>query len=204
MSVHTLIFDLGNVLIAWNPRLIYRNYFSTTTETDWFIDNIATLEWNEEQDRGRSIATATEWLLERYPAYEVPIRMYYDHWTEAFPGPISENVELLETLHQQGKHRLLALTNWSAELFPWARKNYPFLACFEDILVSGEVKMKKPDPEIYELLRNRYQLGDFSGCLFIDDSLRNVLAARNLGLDSIHFQNPAQLRQELFLRGLAP
>lgn len=209
MSIHTIIFDLGNVLIGWNPRNLYHQVFATPEEADWFVSNITHLDWNEEQDRGRPIAEATELLVKEHPEWEREIRIYYDRWTEHFSGPIEENVALLRELqssHLLGKshtqYRLLALTNWSAELFPWARATYNFLNIFEDIMVSGEVKMKKPDPEIYELLRERYDLGDFSGCVFIDDSLRNVEAARKLGLDSIQMENPTQLRAELRKRGV--
>ncbi|MEM9836553.1 MAG: HAD-IA family hydrolase [Bacteroidota bacterium] len=206
---HTIIFDLGNVLIRWNPRLLYYKVFPTAAEADWFVDNIVDLDWNEEQDRGRPIAVATEELVQQHPKWEAEIRMYYDRFEEHFPGAIEENVALLRRLQsskdpqsQPAKYRLLALTNWSAELFPWARKTYDFLDLFEDIMVSGEVKMKKPDPEIYELLRTTYDLGDFSGCVFIDDSLRNSVSARKCGLDTIRFEHPTQLVQELRARGV--
>ncbi|MEL6140441.1 MAG: HAD-IA family hydrolase, partial [Bacteroidota bacterium] len=143
-----------------------------------------------------------EVLVQKHPEWEREIRMYYDRWTEAFPGAIQGTVDILKTLHDSGNYRLLALTNWSAELFPWAKANYPFLELFESIMVSGEVKMKKPDPEIYELLRTQYNLGNFSGCVFTDDSLRNVEGAIKAGLDSIHFQDPNQLRNELIARGI--
>lgn len=201
-SYQTVIFDLGNVLIAWNPRLIYQDVFSTQEELDYFFTEVANLEWNEEQDRGRPIAEGTASLIAQHPKYEREIRMYYDRWTEAFPGAITGTVELLKQIHGAGQHRLLALTNWSAELFPWARAQYDFLQLFEDIMVSGEVGMKKPNPEIYELLRHRYQLGNFEGCLFIDDSQRNVDAAQKLGLDSIRFLDSNQLRQALEERGV--
>ena len=198
----TIIFDLGNVLIAWNPRLIYRDVFSSAEELDYFFTEVANLEWNEEQDRGRPIAEGTAALIAKHPKYEREIRMYYDRWTEAFPGAISGTVELLQAFHRSGNYRLLALTNWSAELFPWARAQYDFLQLFEDIMVSGEVGLKKPNPAIYELLRQRYQLGNFEGCLFIDDSQRNVDAAQRLGLESIRFQDSEQLTLELKQRGV--
>ncbi|MTB52457.1 HAD family phosphatase [Lewinella sp. W8] len=200
--IHTVIFDLGNVLIGWNPRLLYNKVFDDPERSDWFVNNIVTLDWNEEQDRGRPVAEATELLVRQYPEWEREIRIYYDRWTEHFSGPIPGNVELLKRLHAAGNYRLLGLTNWSAELFPWARENFDFLELFEDIMVSGEVKMKKPDPEIYEHLRLTYSLGDFSGCIFIDDSERNVLAARAAGLDAIRMKTPEQTREKLRGRGL--
>ncbi len=226
---HTIIFDLGNVLIGWNPRQLYRKVFDSPEKADWFVDNIVTLDWNEEQDRGRPIAEATELLVRQHPEWEKEIRIYYDRWTESFSGSIPGSVDILKQLaaatreestlttniematrrskvssfdSQERAYRLLALTNWSAELFPWARESFDFLSLFEDIIVSGEVKMKKPEPPIYLHLRDKHQLGDFSGCLFIDDSARNVAAAQQLGLESIQFQNPAQLAEALRQSGL--
>lgn len=197
MAPHTIIFDLGNVLIGWNPRLLYNKVFPTPEKADWFVKNIVTLDWNEEQDKGRPAAAATELLVAEYPEWEAEIRMYYDRFTEQFSGAIEGSVKILKALHQTGQYRLLALTNWSAEYFPWARANFDFLEIFEHITVSGEIKMKKPEARIYEHIRQAYDLGDFSGCLFIDDSERNVIAARKAGLDSIQFTNADALKLEL-------
>jgi len=200
--VHTIIFDIGNVLIGWNPRNLYNKVFDTPEEAEWFVNNITHLDWNEEQDRGRPVAVATELLVIEYPDWEREIRMYYDRWTEHFSGAIAGSVNVLKALDATGDYRLLALTNWSAELFPWARENFDFLEIFEDIMVSGEVKMKKPNPDIFLHLAETYGLGDFSGCLFIDDSARNCAAARSLGLDSIQFVGVEQLKPELKQRGV--
>jgi len=201
-TIHTIIFDIGNVLIGWNPRLLYNKVFDTPEEADWFVNNITHLDWNEEQDRGRSVAEATELLVAEHPKWEREIRMYYDRWTEHFSGAIAGSVEVLKALEVSNNYRLLALTNWSAELFPWARENFDFLEIFEDIMVSGEVKMKKPNPDIFLHLAETYALNNFSGCLFIDDSARNCATARSLGLDAIQFFDPAQLQQELAVRGV--
>jgi len=200
--VHTIIFDIGNVLIGWNPRNLYNKVFDTPEEAEWFVNNITHLDWNEEQDRGRPVAVATELLVIEYPDWEREIRMYYDRWTEHFSGAIAGSVNVLKALDATGDYRLLALTNWSAELFPWARENFDFLDIFEDIMVSGEVKMKKPNPDIFLHLAETYRLGDFSGCLFIDDSARNCVTARSLGLDSIRFERPEELKVELKQRGV--
>lgn len=201
--IHTIIFDIGNVLIGWNPRLLYNKVFDTPEEADWFVNNITHLDWNEEQDRGRPVAEATELLVAEHPKWEREIRMYYGRWTEHFSGAIAGSVEVLKALEASGNYRLLALTNWSAELFPWARENFDFLEIFEDIMVSGEVKMKKPNPDIFLHLAETYGLKDFSGCLFIDDSLRNCETARSLGLDSIRFESPVRLREELVGYGIS-
>ena len=200
MTYHTIIFDIGNVLVGWNPRNLYNKVFDSPEEADWFVRNITHLDWNEEQDRGRPIAEATELLVAEHPEWEREIRLYYDRWTEHFSGPIAGTVAILRELHRRGDHRLLALTNWSAELFPWAREQFDFLTLFEDIMVSGEVKMKKPNPDIYLKLRDTYGLGDFSGCLFIDDSARNVAGAQGLGLESIRFTTPHNLKDQLLAK----
>ncbi|WP_238750800.1 HAD family hydrolase [Neolewinella maritima] len=198
----TIIFDLGNVLIGWQPRALFEQVFETKEEVDYFLQNVATLEWNERQDAGRTIAEGTRELIARHPDFEPHIRTYYDRWTETITGPIEGTVEILRELHASGKYRLLGLTNWSHELFPWARETFDFLELFEDIMVSGEVKLQKPDPAIYRLLHDTYDLQGYAGCVFIDDSLRNVEAARREGLDTIHFKSPEQLREELTKRGV--
>ncbi len=123
MPPHTIIFDIGNVLVGWDPRLLYRKVFATEAEVEHFMTNIATLDWNEAQDAGRSVAEGTAELIARHPEFEREIRLYYDRWTESFSGPIPGTVDILRGLHATGNYRLLALTNWSAELFPWARES---------------------------------------------------------------------------------
>ncbi len=200
--IHTIIFDLGNVLIGWQPRALFAQVFETPEEVDYFLEHVATLEWNEKQDAGRTIAEGTAELIAEHPKFEREIRSYYDRWTETITGAIPGTVEILEALKASGKYRLLGLTNWSHELFPWARDTFSFLELFEDILVSGEVGLQKPDPAIYRLLHDTYDLAGYADCLFIDDSLRNVEAARKEGLDTIRFENPEQLRGELAERGV--
>lgn len=201
--IKTIIFDLGNVLIGWQPRALFDKVFQTTEEVDYFLANVATLEWNERQDAGRTIAEGTRELIDRHPGFEQEIRIYYDRWTETITGPIAGTVEILQALHASGNYRLLGLTNWSHELFPWARKTFPFLDLLENIMVSGEVKLQKPDPAIYKLLHDTFDLKGYNNCVFIDDSLRNVEAARAVGLDTIRFENSEQLRADLEKRGVA-
>lgn len=200
--IHTIIFDLGNVLIGWQPRALFRKVFDTEEEVDYFLNNVATLEWNEQQDAGRTVAEGTAALIAEHPAFEREIRIYYDRWTETITGPIEGSVEILRALHASGKYRLLGLTNWSAELFPWARETFDYLSLFEDILVSGEVGLQKPDPAIYQLLHDRYDLKGYEGCVFIDDSRRNAESARRVGLDTIRFERAEQLRGALAERGV--
>lgn len=197
----TIIFDLGGVLIDWNPRYLYRKIFSTEEEVSWFLENVCTTAWNEQQDAGRSFEEATAELVTRFPLHEVAIRAWFSRWEETIGGPIQETVDLLATLRTQQRHRLYALTNWSAETFPWAKQNFDFLHWFEGIVVSGEEKTLKPHPEFYQILLNRYQVNPTTA-LFIDDNFRNAEAARTLGMDSIHFKSPTQLRADLQLRGI--
>lgn len=202
-GINTIIFDLGNVLIDWNPRYVYRTVFDTEEESEWFLQNICTLDWNEKQDAGYLIATAVEEKVTEFPEWENEIRIYYDRWVEMLKGPINETVEIFRQLKQSGRYKIYGLTNWSAELFPIALEKYDFLSWFDGIVVSGEEKMRKPFPEIYHLLLERYKV-KAEEALFIDDSLRNIKAAGALGINCIHFQSPAQFQQELTLKEVIP
>jgi len=195
-KIETVVFDLGGVLIDWNPEYLFRKIFEDEAEMRHFLEKIATPDWNEQQDAGRPLAEATEWLVERHPEHEVAIRAYYGRWEEMLGGAIRETVAILEEIHTRDEHRLYALTNWSAETFPIARERYAFLQRFEGILVSGEEKLKKPDTRIYRLLFERYGF-EPERALFIDDSLRNVEGAREVGFNAIHFSSPEALKVEL-------
>jgi 2-haloacid dehalogenase len=197
----TIIFDLGAVLIDWNPRHLYRKIFKTEEEISWFLENICTNEWNDEQDAGRSFEEATEILVAKHPEWEVPIRAWYDRWTETIPGPIHETVEILKTIKDSNKYRLYALTNWSAQTFPWALNTFEFLHWFEGIVVSGIEKNRKPRPEFYQILFDRYTVAP-GNALFIDDNIKNIEAGKNIGLTTIHFKSPVQLRYELTQLGI--
>ena len=192
----TIIFDLGAVLIDWNPRYLYRKIFKTEEEIDWFLQNVCTSEWNEEQDAGRSFEEATEILVKKHPEFEHAIRAWYGRWPETILGPISNTVDILQELKQKNGHRLYALTNWSTETFPWALEQFDFLQWFEGIVVSGVEKTRKPFPEFYKILFDRYKVTP-GNAIFIDDNLRNVHAGKALGMESIHFQTPEGLRAEL-------
>ena len=200
-TIDTIIFDLGAVLIDWNPRYLYRKIFQTEEEISWFLENICTSEWNDEQDAGRSFEEATEILLAKHPEWEIPNRAWYDRWTETIPGPIHETVEILKTIKESNKYRLYALTNWSAQTFPWALNNFEFLHWFEGIVVSGIEKKSKPRPEFYQILFDRYDVMP-GKALFIDDNVKNIEAGKIFGLTAIHFKSPIQLRQDLIQIGI--
>ncbi len=195
-TIDTIIFDLGAVLIDWNPRHLYRKIFKTEEEITWFLENICTHEWNEKQDAGRPFEEATEELLQKFPEHEFAIRAWYGRWQETMNGPIHGTVEILKQIKDQKQHRLYALTNWSEQTFPWALEQFEFLHWFEGIVVSGHEKTRKPFPEFFQILFDRYQVTP-AKALFIDDSLRNIEGAKSVGLPGIHFQSPEQLRKEL-------
>jgi 2-haloacid dehalogenase len=196
-DINTIIFDLGNVLVDWNPKYVFDdNYFDSPEKKDYFFKNICTSDWNEEQDAGRSIVEATQELVAKFPDWEKSIRDFYGRWTEMLRGPIHESVEIFRQLKASGKYKIYALTNWQAGLFDIALVRYDFLHWFDGRVVSGEEKTRKPFPEFYKRLLDRYSVTP-SKALFIDDSSRNIKAAKELGINSIHFTSPAQLKEEL-------
>jgi 2-haloacid dehalogenase len=200
-TINTLVFDLGGVLIDWNPDYLYNKLIPDEKERKWFLSTICTPDWNEEQDAGRSLAEATEHLVAKYPSHEPAIRAYYDRWREMLGGPIQETVEIFRELKSRGRLKLYALTNWSAETFPVALEMYEFLHWFDGRLVSGAEMMRKPSPEIYLLLIKRFGI-DPKKAIYVDDNIRNVLPARELGFIGIHFRTPELFREELKNLGL--
>jgi 2-haloacid dehalogenase len=195
-QIDTLIFDLGNVLIEWDPRHLYRKILKDEEQVNWFLQNICTAEWNDQQDGGRSFQEATEELVAKHPEWEIAIRAWYDRWQETIPGDVEDSISILEAVKQSGRYKLYALTNWSAETFPWAMQTFPFLHWFEGIVVSGVEKTRKPFPEIFQLLFSRYNVNP-ANALFIDDNLKNIEGGKAVGLNTILFQSPQQLRAEL-------
>ncbi|QHS62997.1 HAD family hydrolase [Chitinophaga agri] len=191
-----LVFDLGAVLIDWNPRYLYDKVFATAAETDFFLSNICTSAWNEEQDAGRSLQDGTELLITQHPQFEAEIRAFYGRWKEMLGGPIEETVDILRELKESNQYKIYALTNWSNETFPLALVTYPFLQWFDGIVVSGREKIRKPDAAFYHLLLDRYQL-EADSTLFIDDNARNIHGASACGIDGIHFTSAAALRKTL-------
>lgn len=191
----TVVFDIGNVLVDWNPRFLYRKIFPDEAEMEWFLGHVCTPAWNLEQDRGRTFKDAVPLLIAQYPHYEPAIRAFDERWTETIAGPIAGSVALLESLRQQGVPDY-AITNFSHEKFGIAKERFPFLAEFRGTIVSGEEKLLKPDPEIYRLLFDRYGLNP-SECVFIDDSAANVEGARTVGMHALHFTGPERLTREL-------
>lgn len=199
--IHAVVFDLGAVLIGWDPRNLYRKLTGDEAKIEYFLSQICTPEWNSRQDAGRPFAEAVSELKLEHPEFREWIELYHSRWHEMISGPIDGAVEILEELARARKVRLFALTNWSGETFPYALKTFPFLARFEGIVVSGVEKLIKPDPELYQILLRRYHLNS-KQVAFIDDVDRNVEAARALGFCGLVFTTPDRLRGQLEQMGL--
>ena len=197
LNIKNVIFDLGGVLIDWNPDKVYKDVFNNDSEKMiHFYTKICTQDWNENQDAGYPMTKATEERVALFPEYEKEIRMFYGRWDDMLGDQIQGTVDILKELSDDPNYKVVALTNWSHETFPKAIAKFSFLQWFEGILVSGEEKTRKPFPEIYELTLSKFNL-KAGESLFIDDNLRNIEAARKFGIHSIHFQSPEQLNKEL-------
>jgi 2-haloacid dehalogenase len=195
-----IVFDLGGVLIDWNPRHLYRKLFADEATMEWFLAEVCHNDWNREQDGGRLFAEAIEEAALRHPDQRAMIEAYHARWDEMLAGEIPGSVAILEELAAAG-YELHALTNWSAETFPIARPRFAFLDRFATILISGHERLVKPDARIFALLLER--IGHpAQRCIYIDDSPANVAAAAALGFDAIPFTAAPELRAALTDRGL--
>lgn len=196
-EIDTIVFDLGGVLVDWNPVYVYTDVFNGNMEkVHWFLNNVCTSHWNIEQDAGRTIAEAVRLKKTEFPQYAKEIDLFYKQWHNMFSGPIEKNVALFKKLRSHSKYKLYALTNWSAEKWDKALEIFPFFREFDGTVVSGQEMTRKPYEDIYKILINRFSLVE-SNTLFIDDNAENVLAARNLGLHAIHYQNYVKFVKEL-------
>jgi HAD superfamily hydrolase (TIGR01509 family) len=191
----TVIFDLGGVLLDWNPRYLYRKLIPDEAACERFLSEVCHPEWNVCQDAGRSFAEAEAEAIQRHPDKAELIRAWLRRFDELIPGAIPGTVEILERLLARGVP-LYALTNFSGETFKPTRKRFAFFERFRGIVVSGDEKMLKPEARIYRLLCDRYGVQPHEA-VFIDDSLKNVEGARALGIHGIHFQSPEALAREL-------
>jgi 2-haloacid dehalogenase len=195
-SLTAVIFDLGGVLIEWDPRHLYRRLFNgDAAAMEDFLANVCTPDWNRQQDAGRSFAEAEAEAAARHPDKLDLIRAWYRNFHEMIPGPIDGTVEILNDLRRRGSP-LYALSNWSAETFVSQSPRFDFLNWFDGVVVSGREKLIKPDPKIFRLLMDRDTI-DPTRAVFIDDSPANVAAAAALGMHAVHFTTPDELRREL-------
>lgn len=198
-EIKNIIFDFGGVLIDWNPKYLYSKEFNDETEMNHFLENICTPEWNVQQDAGRPLAEATELLQVKHPKHHELIGHYYSRWEEMLGGDIKENVRVLRLL--KPRFPIYGLTNWSAETITIAYEKYDFFELLDGIVVSGDEKLIKPDPRLYQILLDRYKLkADES--LFIDDNLHNIEAAQKIGFHTIHLTDKINLEKEVKNMGL--
>lgn len=202
-TIKTIIFDLGGVLIDWNPEYVFLKEFRGNREKmDWFLNEICAWDWNMNQDAGYTLSKATEERVAMFPEYEDLIRMYYGRWEEMLGYTHEDTLEILENVVNNPNYHVYALTNWSGETFPVALQKFPWLQWFEGILVSGDEGMRKPYKEIYELMLSRYNINPHEA-VFIDDSLKNVEGSEAVGIKGIHFTNASSLKKELRTLGIA-
>lgn len=195
-SVDTVVFDIGNVLIEWDPENLYRKLIPDPDERHRFLNEICTMDWNLQQDLGRSWEEAVGELSAVHPEYKDLIAAYSERWNEMVPGEVTGSAAILDELKASGVP-LYAITNFSNEKFTEAKTRFPFLASsFRDIVVSAEERLLKPDRRIFETLLTRNNL-EAGACVFIDDSMKNVEGARAAGLEAIHFTGADKLRSEL-------
>lgn len=201
MKIKNIVFDFGGVLVDWNPRYFFKEYFNDDEKMEYFLENIAQSAWNEEQDRGRLLSEGTEIQVKKFPEWEKEIRAYYYNWTTMLRSDIPHNVEVLRKLGNTD-YQLYGLTNWSEETFPYALENYDFFQLFDGkIVVSGTEKLIKPDPKIWHVLLERYNL-HANESVFIDDNPKNIEMAKSLGFNTIHVTPKTDLEKELIDLGL--
>jgi 2-haloacid dehalogenase len=200
-KIDTIIFDLGGILVDWNPKYLYEKIFDTQEEVKWFLNNVCTSDWNIEQDGGRTIEEANSLKIAEFPEYEDEIKLFYNRWEEMFTGAIEKSVEIQQELINNPNYRVYALTNWSAEKWEKGKELFPFFNDFEGVIVSGQENMRKPHDEIYQLILDRFSINPKT-TVFIDDNLENTIASKRNGIESIRFKSPQQLKRDLLKLGV--
>jgi HAD superfamily hydrolase (TIGR01509 family) len=201
-DIRHVVFDLGQVLIRWDPEAPYRRLIPDADERRRFLTEVVTHEWNLEQDRGRSWEDAEAALIAEHPNHADLIRAFRANWSEMVPGAINENVAILDSLIENGTD-VTALTNWAADTFTEAEREFSFLSRFRGITVSGRVGVVKPDAAIYRHHADRFVLAP-AHTLFIDDNAANVAAARAVGWRAEQYVSTEQLAADLRRYNLAP
>ena len=195
-KIDTVIFDLGGVLVDWDPMNLYKKVFETEKEARWFIDNVCTSAWNVEQDGGRLIDDAVKLKIAEFPEYEEQIELFYTRWEEMFAENIQTNIDIQQSLIKNPNYKVYALTNWSAEKWERSLELFPFFKDFEGVIVSGQEKTRKPFDDIYQLVFNRFTVTP-SNAIFIDDNLDNVNAAIKNGMNAVQFTGKTPLKNLL-------
>ena len=199
--IRAIIFDYGNVLLEWNPRYVYQRFFPDDPEgMEEFLQEIDFMEWNAQQDKGRTFAEGVAALSRQFPHHAHLIQAYHDHWEDSIGEAYWGTVEMMRQLKAK-EYPIYGLSNWSAETFPRVRGRYNFFDLFDDMVISGAVGFVKPEPEIFHILLEKIGRPP-EECLFIDDSLPNIQQANTIGFRTIQFQSPSQLQAELMQLGL--
>jgi len=200
LHVRGVVFDVGNVIVRWDPRTLYSKIFPDEGQRDRFLANICTMAWHARHDAGVPFAENRAPLIERFPEHEAAILAWGDRFFEMFSGPIPETEAAIEAMAARGV-TMVGLTNMSADTAAQTFAMSPAFARLSDIVVSGAVGLIKPDPRIFALAAERAGLAP-GELLFVDDSRRNVEAAADLGFETHLFDDPATLRPALAARGL--
>ena len=194
-AIRHIVFDIGKVLVHYDPEIPFRRFIPDPRERRWFFENVCTHDWNVEQDRGRRWADAEALLIADFPSHADNIRNFRLHWHEMVSHPYEDSVAILEGLIDQG-HDVTMLTNFASDTFAEARERFPFLQRPRGVTVSGDVGLIKPERAIYEHHARSFGLGP-SATLFIDDSMANVEGARAAGWQSVQFTDAATLKSDL-------
>ena len=200
-TIKAILFDFGNVLLEWNPRHVYRRYFpDNEAAMEKFLHEVGLMDWNAQQDKGRTFKEGVAVLSKQFPQYSDLIQAYHDNWEESIGDSLAGTVDLMKRLKKAG-YPVYGLSNWSTETFPLVREKYEFFGLLDDIILSGEVGAIKPDPEFFEI--SLWRIGrPAQECLFIDDAPANILQAQKMGFATILFESPEQLEKELHMLGL--
>ncbi len=199
-SVDTVIFDVGNVLVHWNPRFLYEKLITDKQELEYFLSEVITMQWHTEHDRGRSFEEGVAILSKQFPEYGDWIGAYNDRWDETIGGPIVGSVQILDHL-KNSDVPVYGLTNFNEPKWNEFKKKYKFISMLDDVVVSGREKMVKPDPRLFQLTLDRFDL-EPSTTLFIDDNVMNVQAASKLGMKTHQFISPTALARDMRQYGL--
>jgi 2-haloacid dehalogenase len=199
-EIRHIVFDIGNVLLHYDPDLPFSRLIPDPQERQWFFDNVCTAAWNVEQDRGRTWEEAEALLIAEHPAHEKNIRNFRRCWHEMVPHAYDDSVAIMEGLIDAGRD-VTMLTNFASDTFHEARERFPFLARPRGVTVSGDVRLIKPDPAIYRHHAAAFGL-DPAAALFIDDSPKNVEGAKAAGWQAVHFTGAPTLARDLARLGI--
>ena len=200
-KIKAIIFDFGNVLIEWDPRLIYKRYFPNDFEgMENFLKEVDFMGWNAHQDKGRSFKDGVADLSKQFPHYSHLIQAYRDHWADSIGNYYTGTIEIMKKLKAKG-YPLYGLSNWSAETFPLMSNKFDFFELLDDMVISGQVGYVKPEPEIYEIMLEKIGR-PAQECLFIDDSLPNIIQANTMGFQHDTFYVTETIEKRINTTGI--